>query len=745
MDLTTLLNTSADEARNGRVGREAASCLNQASTISNDPELRESESPTRDPSSGRSTSRGTGDFKLPSRSRTPWDANGYTMPLINLEIESSPTMPLMDLQINTTTSPCLPKHRLSDSYSSFSSMTSPSTSSISHSRFSSMSTAGDTQSIDTVPDIPSAEIGPGCPIFEGQGFQPLRRDGFPSSKNETSAYGPSRHEVSANIPSLPSSSSLKHIGSIRTFETTRPNEYECESRHLMPLNFNGSSMHKRNLSAPVPRRFNTRNRFTSPHEDISELAPANYVDQHQPGRTVAAPSSWDFPHPTVSPHEEQLMKCEFIKDCNTGSTLRKTVSHVFGRNKLCTRMIPDHVWVHYCRKHYQRKRYRSIQQYALLQCDLVRVQIERVRDWNARESAKENKPGILQGWTLTLRKREQERRQHRDLNEENDDDKSPNSPLAEGTNGTSVPSWLANLCREGYSTDEMLEIVAQINKELKDKNKMHFPDIEILPNLVVDGVLDIKSGAQCSAHKRSQSLNFANVNKRQRGLSLVSGRTMSRGRPTEALPLSMDSFGLPRSSPYQSQVLGSNNGSDTVKGAHAQYPYGRPLPVPRAPRESELLATGTERVLGASGPGGPAHHRSVSDLTGHFPNPNMEFTFRMNGPASQNTFPPMSNCNYYPVLHEYVAVQPEPKAEHPYWGSSSNYSYYPGFPQAYSSPNEPRHNRSFSGVSTHSSHQFNSPPTSTPQTGSNWTSGHNYSHSPEGLELGHLRHQSTPS
>lgn len=26
--------------------------------------------------------------------------------------------------------------------------------------------------------------------------------------------------------------------------------------------------------------------------------------------------------------------------------------YIFGRNKSCTKLCPDHVWVHYCRKHY---------------------------------------------------------------------------------------------------------------------------------------------------------------------------------------------------------------------------------------------------------------------------------------------------------------------------------------------------------------------------------------------------------
>ncbi|KAI1745061.1 hypothetical protein F4680DRAFT_173797 [Xylaria scruposa] len=739
MDLITLLNTSADEARNGQAERKTTNCFTQGSATPNDGEMGESPSPIRDSPSRKSISRGGGDVRLPSRSRTPWDANGYTMPLINLEVESSPTVPLLELQIDAA-SPKLPKHRISDSYSSFSSLTSPSVSTLSHSRFSSMSTAGDTQPIDTVPDFPSIEVGPGCSAYDGQSSQRLRREGFPPAaiKEESFTHGPSRYEYSSRTPSIPSS--LKHISPIRTFATANNNEAEGGFRHLVPLDFNNTSMHKRNLSAPDPTRFNSHNRSFEPSSDISELVPTTHLEQQRIGRNMASPDLWESSTAAVLPQDGQPMKCEFMQDCNTGSTLRKTVSHVFGRNKLCTRMIPDHVWVHFCRKHYQRKRYRSIQQYALLQCRLVRVQICRVHDWSERERAKGNKPGILQGWTLTLRKREQERRQHRDLSEEKDDDESPDCPAPEGTNGTSVPAWLASRCREGYETSEILQIVDRIKDELDEKKKMHFPDIEILPNLIVDGVLEVNSGAHNIAHKRSQSLNFVtHTNKRQRSLGVVQSRSSSRLKAAETLSHSIDSLAIPRRPHYHPNV-GSNSGIDKV----TQYGYsGGPLPVPRPARESDFL-TVTERQLNAPGPGGPAHHRSVSDLTGNIPPSNMEFTFRMNGPTTHPSFTPVSNYTYYPVLHEYVPLSSEPKSNTS-WDPSSSYSYYPAFSQGVPMPNESKHSRTYSEMRTINGHQLNVAHRSTPTTGSNWSSPGDYLRPAEGSELGHLRHQSTPS
>ncbi|KAI0474514.1 hypothetical protein F4859DRAFT_96849 [Xylaria cf. heliscus] len=739
MDLTTLLNTSADEAINGRTGRETTNGLNQGSTTPDDG-VGESSSPIRDSPSGKSISRGVGDVKFPSRSRTPWDANGYTMPLINLAVESSPAIPLLELQIDAA-SPQLPKHKISDSYSSFSSLTSPSTSTLSHSRFSSMSTAGDAQPIDTISDFPSVEVGSGCPVFDGQGSQRLRRDGFPpvAIKEETFTHGPSRHECSSGTPSIPSS--LQHISPTRTFATSSNNEAEPEFRHLVPLDFNNISMHKRNLSAPDPTRFNSLNRTLNRPNDISELVPTSHFNQQKSGRIMANANLWESSVITTSPQEDHPVKCEFMENCNTGSTLRKTVSHVFGRNKLCTRMIPDHVWVHFCRKHYQRKRYRSIQDYALLQCRLVRVQICRVHDWSESRKVEEGKPGILQSWTLTLRKREQERRQHRDLSEEKEDDESADFPIPGGPNGTSVPSWLASLCREGYDTAEMIKIVDRIKNELDEKKKMHFPDIEILPNLIVDGVLEVGSGTQNKTHKRSQSLNFATYNKRQRNLGVVPSRNSARLKPTESLSRPMDTLAFPRRPRHYPQVGGSNPNSDTIRGT--QYSYGGgPLPVPRPPRESDYLTT--DRELSVPGHGGATHHRSVSDLTGNCPPSNMEFTFRMNGPAAHSSFTPVSNYNYYPVLHEYVPLPPEPKPT-TYWAPPSNYSYYPAFPQSVPLPAEPKPSYTYSGLSSGNGRQLNVTQRPTPPTESHWPSSNDYSRSAEGSELGHLRHQSTPS
>ncbi len=140
------------------------------------------------------------------------------------------------------------------------------------------------------------------------------------------------------------------------------------------------------------------------------------------------------------------IKCMYIDKCTTNSQPRKAISHIFGRNKLCTRLIPNYVWVHYCRKHYQRSRYRNAQEYAKLQCDLVLKQIRRVQAWSDGNK-RQNKAGVVQDWSLTVRKREQKRLddksavgKKRRYPDDDMDDLDENENDHAVANGTAVPS-----------------------------------------------------------------------------------------------------------------------------------------------------------------------------------------------------------------------------------------------------------------------------------------------------------------
>ncbi len=60
---------------------------------------------------------------------------------------------------------------------------------------------------------------------------------------------------------------------------------------------------------------------------------------------------------------------------------RKIVSQYFGRNKRCTQLLTDELWLVWCRKHYQQRRYNLQQEgtWHLKKLELIRIQIERFK------------------------------------------------------------------------------------------------------------------------------------------------------------------------------------------------------------------------------------------------------------------------------------------------------------------------------------------------------------------------------
>ncbi|KUI59045.1 hypothetical protein VP1G_06297 [Cytospora mali] len=182
--------------------------------------------------------------------------------------------------------------------------------------------------------------------------------------------------------------------------------------------------------------------------------------------------------------------CLFFKRCTTGSQLRKVVSHLFGRNKLCTKAIPNHIWVHLCRKHYQRTRYRDAVGYAKRQAELVVEQIRRVQAWSdGNVSANRRGDGYLQNWTLQARKREAMRLQERAASRkrprtvEEDDEEEMATALSPGT---AIPEWLENKLNQQYDTAGMLEIIQELRDRMNNNEIEQIPDIEILPNIITN-------------------------------------------------------------------------------------------------------------------------------------------------------------------------------------------------------------------------------------------------------------------
>ncbi|CAG8949794.1 hypothetical protein HYFRA_00004117 [Hymenoscyphus fraxineus] len=85
------------------------------------------------------------------RNRTPWDAGGYSLPITTKTPISPPNQPHQDNYFDDRPmdAPSSPRHKLSDSRSSLSSFAS-SIQSTTHSRFSSMSTASGSHSLNTI-------------------------------------------------------------------------------------------------------------------------------------------------------------------------------------------------------------------------------------------------------------------------------------------------------------------------------------------------------------------------------------------------------------------------------------------------------------------------------------------------------------------------------------------------------------------------------------------------------------------
>ncbi|KAJ5769500.1 hypothetical protein N7520_004059 [Penicillium odoratum] len=178
--------------------------------------------------------------------------------------------------------------------------------------------------------------------------------------------------------------------------------------------------------------------------------------------------------------------CEFSVPCHMGPSpdgkhYRKVVSHFFGRNKASTKLFPDAVWVHYCRKHYQRARYRA-DQWPFTQCELLLESLTRMEQWDGVES-----------FEITLRRREIIRVEE----EEKVTDSSPagsskkgKAPATAAKKSSSrslvsgrklpraviapVPEWLREFVGHGKSFDEIRAVVERIHRymaEMREEEK----------------------------------------------------------------------------------------------------------------------------------------------------------------------------------------------------------------------------------------------------------------------------------
>ncbi|CAM1500927.1 Fc.00g100890.m01.CDS01 [Cosmosporella sp. VM-42] len=164
--------------------------------------------------------------------------------------------------------------------------------------------------------------------------------------------------------------------------------------------------------------------------------------------------------------------CQFVDNCNTDSVPRKVISHIFGRNKVCTRRIPERVWVCMCRKHYQRIRYRKGPLYSITQIKLVSEQIARMIFWSLGFEVNQevNTEGIsIQSWTFSIRKRELNRLTT-ELNEQSE-----------------IPRWIVENLGTGKTHDDIIDIVQRLRSDIEQGRLTDLPPVEFLPEVVEVG------------------------------------------------------------------------------------------------------------------------------------------------------------------------------------------------------------------------------------------------------------------
>ncbi|KAI1418703.1 hypothetical protein F5Y13DRAFT_5351 [Hypoxylon sp. FL1857] len=522
MDVTSLLNSSSFGNGEAAVNTDVREMVNNAiSSTSSTAGVTGCSNSSHE----RTLSRRTSETKVPSRNRTPWDANGYALPLT---VDTKSTQP-PDPPVSNSTSPAesgspkSPRHKFSDSHSSLSSYASSSTS-LSHSRISSMSTVGGIQPNGGISDPPSLGTQMECAelpipkIWSSDIHQKTANGGIMSpSANDGEPLVTGLVRSSSPSDAMLMSRGTQSLGGTNRQDTISAKDMRLDLGHLVPLDF--SKAHKRAISAPDFAATDSIDRAFPPlPTTIHSSPPSSHRGASRPGYAMEAASP---PSAFISqPPQDEGIICMYKDNCDTGSQLRKAISHIFGRNKTCTRNIPSHVWVHYCRKHYQRSRYRNAQEWARVQCNLVQQQIRRVQDWSD-ENKRTGQPGVVQEWSLSMRKREQNRvqertnkkRSYREESDE-DDDVVPDSATL---NGTAVPDWLRSKCGDGYSTAEIEEIVARLRQEMEETNMTQIPDIEILPNISMDAsndtrpktLLKRKTSTTVHTHKRSQSVGVA--------------------------------------------------------------------------------------------------------------------------------------------------------------------------------------------------------------------------------------------
>ena len=176
------------------------------------------------------------------------------------------------------------------------------------------------------------------------------------------------------------------------------------------------------------------------------------------------------------------------------------ISQFFGRNKSCTKAIPRHVWLHFCRKHYQRERYQRGPDYPKLQSELLLEQIRRIQSFSDENVARGETSGVLRGWKLQLRKREEDRQSRNNADSDDEDGIA------------AVPQWLLDCAGDNHDTDKILAMMERLRDEIHAHEVRGMPEVEILPDITTDqpkGPPKRRTTRALKTHRRAKSQGVA--------------------------------------------------------------------------------------------------------------------------------------------------------------------------------------------------------------------------------------------
>ncbi|PCD31562.1 hypothetical protein FGRA07_10105 [Fusarium graminearum] len=674
-----------------------------------------------------STQSRTSSVRSDSRTRTPWDAGGYSLPRDNISTPSSRspfstvswgeqqesqrlqnvpnnairnvsmdasasyTLPVRhhsegrpsqhirrsSLWTDYNTSPALGSHKISDSRSSFSSCCS-STFSANHSRISSVSTING-----------SHVMGSGIADLEAK-LERLPRLSAPLPPVITTPSGKPEIRLPHTANGVGPWSSGSPSDSILEARMVRRkyNQLSGDQSYLKPKDHllkPVDRVHKRTISAPNPAHGSTqpfgrttatlppltsRNFETAalPSPQINtvyerpglEQYPWTHSEEHSPAPGMTTKSPFDPPEsgkilsdrsihamPYSNSNDRVIAACRrfrkvdvntpleggdicmAVENCTTGSVPRKVISHLFGRNKVCTRRIPERVWVCMCRKHYQRIRYRTGADFSVTQIGMVYEQIVRMIFWSRGLENPDgtNQEGIaIRSWTFSIRRREVKR-------------------MADTNGRDLVPRWIMQSLGEGKTHDEILDVVERLHHEIQQGTLKDVPPVEFLPE-VVDAFTN------APAQLQTQVANGGEVS-----FASHPGRSLNTGDATES-PVSFVKESSPLE-PVQEEIYMSERSSEKSTSSTtppAVYEGSRPTyqhqsHIDNVPSRRTSYAFGSRSPFADSGPGPDIDRRSslaYHDSQNPVP-PSMSY-YSINRQMQAPTIDHRGSCDSVPLL-----------------------------------------------------------------------------------------------